>query len=169
MRGRPLPEPVPKGARPTSSRVREALFSIVGHDLVGLRILDAFGGSGLLGFEAASRGASVTVVERNGRSLSAIRRSAVALGLDMELLRGDVLRLSTTFDRFDGVLVDPPYDQDVTPILTALEPVVARWLVLESDESTEAPKGVGGLALERSRRYGGTALHFYRATEARDF
>ena len=73
--------------RPTSARVREALFSVLGQHLEGLSVLDAFGGSGLLSFEAASRGAGpITVVERNRRQVRSIERQAAELGLELREL-----------------------------------------------------------------------------------
>ena len=86
LRGRVLPSKLGPGVRPTTSRVREALFSMVGQDLSGWTVLDAFGGSGLLAFESVSRGADrVTVVERNGRAAAAIRAAAGALGVRIDL------------------------------------------------------------------------------------
>jgi 16S rRNA (guanine(966)-N(2))-methyltransferase RsmD len=135
---------------------------MVGHELHGLRVLDAYGGSGLLGLEAWSRGADVVVVERDRRAAEAIRRNLVALDAALELTCGDVLRLAPQFGRFDGVLVDPPYALDVLPILEVLASVTADWLVLESDAMTAVPHKIAGLALARSRHYGGTALHLFR-------
>lgn len=159
-RGRPLVAEVPVGARPTSSRVREALFSLVGHDLEGRTVLDAFGGSGLLALEAWSRGARVTVVERDPRAVKRIRQNAAGFGAELRILTGDVLRLAPSLGRFDGVLVDPPYALEPGPVLEGLAPLVGDWLVLETDEGTP-PAEVGGLRLERRRVYGGTALAVY--------
>lgn len=160
-RGRALATEVPRGARPTSSRVREALFSLVGHDLSGLTVLDAFGGSGLLGLEAWSRGARVTVVERDRGALRIIRENVAAMGAEVQVVAGDVLRLAGTLGPFDGVLVDPPYAVAPGPVLEALAPLVRSWLVLETDVATPAPE-VSGLSLDRRRVYGGTALAVYR-------
>lgn len=135
---------------------------MVGQDLAGQRVLDAFGGSGLLAFEAWSRGAEVVVVERNGRAATAIRQGAEALGADgVTVRRGDVLRLAADLDPFDGALVDPPYKLPVGPILEALAPVVRHWLVLEADVRTDVPDRAGRLARERVRQYGGTAIHLF--------
>ncbi len=135
----------------------------MGQDLTGLTVLDAFAGSGLLGFEAWSRGARVTMIERNGRAHAALNRSAATLGAEVEVRRGDTLKLVTTLGAFDIVLVDPPYAAPVEPILAALECAVQGRLFLEADARTEVPAAVGRLALERSRNYGGTAIHHYRA------
>ncbi len=161
-RGRPLPVAVPASARPTSSRVREALFSLVGQHLEGTRVLDAFGGSGLLAFEAWSRGAEVVVVERDRAAADVIRANAEALRAEIGLVRGDVLAVAPELGRFDLVLVDPPYAEPPRPILERLAPLVVDRLVLEHDAAVEPPE-VAGLVLDRRRGYGGTALAVYRA------
>lgn len=160
-RGRVLPAEVPPSARPTSSRVREALFSLVGHDLEGLTVLDAFGGSGLLALEAWSRGAQVTVVERDRAALRRILENVRALGAEVRVVAGDVLRLASTLGAFDGVLVDPPYAMSPGPVVAALAPLARSWLVLETDADTDPPD-IEVLPLDRRRVYGGTALAVYR-------
>ena len=160
-RGRSLAHAVREGVRPTSSRVREALFSIVGQDLQGARILDAFGGTGLLGLEAWSRGAAVVVVERDPRTAREISANAEALGATVEVRIGDVLAVAPELGRFDGILVDPPYRDLPGPIVERLASSVDDWLVLEAEERTEAPI-VGSLEREPRRSYGGTALWVYR-------
>ncbi|MFT4625711.1 MAG: 16S rRNA (guanine966-N2)-methyltransferase [Myxococcota bacterium] len=167
LRGRPLPESVAEGVRPTSARVREALFSIVGHDLRGVRVLDAFGGSGLLGLEAWSRGADVVVVEHHRGRAAAIRRAAgVLTGDDNARFRvevGDVTRAGGERGVFDGVLADPPYADAPAPILASLGPVATQWLMLEQPSDRVLPPSAGALEHSRSRRYGGTTLHLYTA------
>ena len=79
---------------------------MVGQDLAGTRVLDAYGGTGLLGLEAWSRGAEVVVVERDPRTASAIRANAERLGADVDVRTGDVLALLPSLGRFDGVLAD---------------------------------------------------------------
>lgn len=160
-RGRVLPADVPADVRPTASRVREALFSIVGQDLEGLRVLDAFGGTGLLGLEAWSRGASVVVVEQSAAAAAAIRANAAALGADLDVRTGDVRVLCEGLGLFDGVLVDPPYRLEPGPIVERLASQVRGWLVLELDEARPSPV-VAGLTEDRRRTYGGTALVLYR-------
>ncbi len=162
LRGRVLPGRVPAGVRPTSSRVREALGSILQPELAGAGVLDACGGTGLLSFEALSRGAATAViVEPRARTVRAIRASVTALGL------GDRVRViqgrapgDVPAERWPLVLVDPPYDLDPAPILAGLADRVTRWLVLEHSRQRTPPK-VPGLGLDRTRRYGDTALSFY--------
>lgn len=163
-RGRVVRWPVTEGVRPTSGRAREALFSIVGQDLTGLRVLDAFGGTGMLGLEAASRGADVVVVEQRGAVAAAIRRTFEAFGA-AKVETGDVLVVGPRLGRFDGVLCDPPYAMDPGPVLEALGAQVDGWLVFETSVQTQPPLRAGGLELERTRCYGDSALHLYRRSD----
>lgn len=164
LRGRTLPHAVPEGVRPTSARVREALFNILGQDLTGSSVLDAFGGSGMLALEAWSRGAEpVVVVELDGRAAQAIRTAAAKLGASLEVRQGKC-PASAPRGPFDLVLVDPPYAQDLAPILQGLAPRVAGCLVAEH-RSRVTPPQVEGLELLRTRRYGDTSLSFYRPSE----
>lgn len=163
LRGRSLPGRVPQGVRPTPARVREALFSMLRPELEGRTLLDAFGGSGILSFEALSRGAAhARILEKQSRAAHAIRTAAAALGLSdrVRVQVGHVPR-----DLGDGVadlvLADPPYALDPAPILAALAPLTGQLLVLEHARKTPPPQ-VPGLRLERSRRYGDTVLSLYR-------
>jgi len=160
-RGRVLPTPIPSSARPTSSRVREALFDLVGHDLSGQRVLDAFGGSGLLGLEAWSRGAEVVLVERDAAALRSIRANVASLGATIDVVGADVLRWAATAPPFDGVLVDPPYAMDPSPILAALGPLAKAWLVLEGSRQGSSPACPPGLVMDRERWYGDTVLRVF--------
>lgn len=150
------------GVRPTSGRVREALFSIVGQDLSGLRVLDAFGGSGLLGFEAWSRGGAVTIVDKRRKVLAAIRATAADLGADVTVVGADALKLEGLLEPFDLVFADPPYAFDPADTLAALEGMVADRIVYEAHAKTALPETVGALTLDRVRTFGGTSLAFYR-------
>ena len=112
FKGRRLHAPRGRRTRPTADRVREALFSILG-DVGGLRVLDLFAGSGALGIEALSRGASAAVfVDRDPRAIAAIRRNLDAIGVRAELHRRDVLGFvsAAAGEAYDLVLADPPYD-----------------------------------------------------------
>jgi 16S rRNA (guanine966-N2)-methyltransferase len=144
--------------------VREALFSIVGQDLSGRRVLDAFGGTGLLGFEAWSRGGAVVIVERDPRTAATIRANAEALGADVEVRSGDVLALARagSVRRFSVVLADPPYRDAPEPVVAALAPLVDDILVLEIASQTPAPDAPPGLTVDRRREYGTTTLVVYR-------
>jgi 16S rRNA (guanine966-N2)-methyltransferase len=114
------------GLRPTPDRVRETLFNWLGQTLDGLRCLDLFAGSGALGFEAASRGAtSVVMVERDAGALRALRSNADILGAaQLVIVSGDGLEyVNATTQRFDVVFLDPPFASELTAAaLAALPP-----------------------------------------------
>ena len=112
-----LPVPDRPGLRPTPDRVRETLFNWLGQDLTGWRVLDAFAGSGALGFEAASRGAAeVQLLERDAalvRSLEAARKRLGASTLAVTGADALAWMARSTPARFDLVLLDPPFDAGV--------------------------------------------------------
>jgi 16S rRNA (guanine966-N2)-methyltransferase len=174
--GRRLTTPPGRGTRPTSDRVREALFSTLDTmvDMSGARVADLYAGSGAVGLEAASRGAShVLLVEADPRAARTARDNVATLGV------GDVVRvvptkveqiLATTPDRpYDVVFADPPYALPaaaVDAMLTAL--ACNGWLAEEAvvvvERSTRDPRvdWVPGITAERSRRYGETTLWYGR-------
>jgi 16S rRNA (guanine(966)-N(2))-methyltransferase RsmD len=116
--------------RPTPDRVRVTLFNWLGQDLSGLHCLDLFAGSGVLGFEAASRGAaSVVLVEQDAGALTALRQNAATLGGDrLVVMRADALEFATLAARqdrrFDLVFLDPPYRQGWLDRLWPLLPAI---------------------------------------------
>ena len=157
----------PKGSRtrPTTDRVREALFNLLGArlDLGGAVVLDLFAGSGALGLEALSRGAArATFVERHGPTLALARRNAAALDVESQcaFVRADamVALRRGTLGPADLVLADPPYDLDGLPDLPALAlPALAPdgLLALEHDARHDFQDRAGWLL---SRTYGGTVV-----------
>lgn len=136
------------GLRPTPDRVRETLFNWLGQDLSGLVCLDLFAGSGILGFEAASRGAErVTLVERDPRVFARLRQNAEALGDGrLEVVRADALEFLASAvrqeRRYDLVFLDPPYRQDwlgrLWPLLPPIMSANAR-LYAEAEETVDPP------------------------------
>jgi 16S rRNA (guanine(966)-N(2))-methyltransferase RsmD len=175
-RGRKLVAPSGRDVRPTSDRVREALFSSLGAVVEGARVLDLFAGSGALGLEALSRGAASAVfVDSSVRALDAVRRNLEATGFAerAQVVRGDALRvldrLGSGTERFDLVFVDPPYRSDLR--VSAPERLAARGLlgpgarvVLEHAAGADPPT-IAGLRIIASKRYGGTALTVMEAPE----
>jgi len=164
----------PKGAsttRPTSDRVREAIFSMLG-GLEDARVLDLFAGTGALGIEALSRGAARAVfVERDGAALAALRANLRALGLgeeQAEVRRGEALAALRTAraraETYDLVLIDPPYRRagemggELSPALAPLLSEQAR-VVVESDR--RAPLELPW-EIEKERRYGDTTITIHR-------
>jgi 16S rRNA (guanine(966)-N(2))-methyltransferase RsmD len=165
-RGRVVTDRVPDGVRPTSSRVREALFSVIGPDLTGTSMLDAFSGTGLMALEAWSRGARVTAVERQPAVFRQLEGHLRALGSDIVAVQGDVLCVLSDEVAFDGVFADPPYADAIGPILSALAPRARDWLVVEQDARATLPLRWDGMVCDRPRRYGDTALWVYRRVSA---
>ena len=173
--GRRLRTPTGESTRPTSDRVREALFSsleaLLG-SVQGLRFLDLYAGSGAVGLEARSRGAGVvTCVEQDRRTAALVRDNARSLGLDVEVVAGAVGRHLAHPPRtpYDVVFADPPYavpDEEITAMLAAL--VDGGWLapdalvVVERSRRTREFDWVEGITAERSRRYGETTLWYGR-------
>lgn len=169
--GRRLHVP-PSGTRPTSERVREALFSsLTAAGIVdGARVLDLYAGSGALGIEAASRGAAhVVLVESDRRAAGVARRNVAELDL------GGVVRVSTATVRahlaqppslpYDLVLADPPYDLADADLTAALAALAGGWLapgalvVVERSRHSGDVHWPEGLEHLRSGRYGDTTLH----------
>lgn len=162
LRGRVVPGRPGPGVRPTSSRVREALFNVIGQDLHGRSVLDAFGGAGLLSFEAASRGAGpVTVVERDRSAAQAIRAAARALGVQVEVVQGDAARVLGGNQGWDLVLLDPPYREDPAAWIHRAAPRVRWRLVVEHSARSQVPPVSGPIELLRLKRYGDTSLAVY--------
>jgi 16S rRNA (guanine966-N2)-methyltransferase len=170
-RGRRLVTPPGDGVRPTTDRVREAVFNALGsldvlHDA---QVLDLFAGSGALGVEALSRGAAgVHFVDSSGASLRAVRANLAACGFESaaEVVRGDAMAQVAALDdagrRFDLALLDPPYAFDDWPTLLARVP--AEVLVIESDRPVAVDPHAEVL---RERRYGGTVVIIARRTGPR--
>jgi 16S rRNA (guanine966-N2)-methyltransferase len=169
-RGRVLRGSVPPGVRPTSARVREAVFDVLGHDLSGASFLDAFGGSAMMAFEAWSRGAErVVVCEQAPRTVAWIREQARALGAPLEVLPGDVLARARAglLDRFDLVFADPPYALVPDLFVPTLADFAAQ-LVVEAQRGASMPERAGGLMRGRLRQYGGTVVCVYGPGECLD-
>ena len=168
--GRRLRAPLGRDTRPTSDRVREALFSMLG-PLDGERVLDLYAGSGALAIEALSRGAaSATLVERDAPAVAVIRANLEALALgpeEAQVVAGPAqaaLRdASRRGDTYDLVLLDPPYRDAATlgrELSQALPAVLApeARVVAESDRRTPLELG---LPVVRERRYGDTLIRIH--------
>jgi 16S rRNA (guanine966-N2)-methyltransferase len=160
-RGRRLPAKLPASVRPTSDRVREAIFDILGSrgGVDGLTVVDLFCGSGALGVEALSRGAaSSTFVDLDPDALAAVRQNLEAVGLDGEpatLVRAALPGWleGAAAGPFDLALCDPPYKFEEWPALLAA--LRADTVVMESSEPIVVPEA---WVIARERRYGGTLV-----------
>ncbi len=169
--GRTLRAPAGASVRPTSDRVREAVFSMLG-ELDGAIALDLFAGSGALGIEALSRGAARAVfVERNARAATVLAANLAALGLGpevAELRREDALRAVQSAgeraETYDLLFIDPPYreagvwSRELSASLPALLATGAR-IVVESDRRAVLELDAN---VERERRYGDTTIRIHR-------
>lgn len=163
--GRSIAVPPGTGTRPTSDRVREAVFGRLDAwgAVDGARVLDLFAGSGALGIEALSRGAArVTFVDADPRALTVVRANLAATGLaaDAEVVRSDAVRfLAGAPGRFDVALLDPPYRFDDEAWASLLARLGAELAVVESDRDVDPG---AGWELLRRRRYGATVVALAR-------
>jgi 16S rRNA (guanine966-N2)-methyltransferase len=180
--GRRLKAPAGRVTRPTSDRVREAVFAMLG-ELDGVRVLDLFAGTGALGIEALSRGAgSAVFVERDASVVRVLSANIEALGIDpqtAQVRRADALEAlhaaRTREETYDLVFIDPPYGR-ARPAPSASPSSAERWgpalsailpallspgarVVVESDRRAPLELEV---ALERSKRYGDTSITIRR-------
>ena len=170
--GRRLQVP-PRGTRPTSDRVREALFSSLEAliDLDGARVVDLYAGSGALGFEALSRGAAqATFVESDRRAAEVLKANAAALGLpgaEVVHRTAEAVAAGPAEHPCDVVFADPPYAVTGDELHRVLAALVANgWtadgtlVVVERAARDAEPIWPGPLESLRTKRYGDTALHW---------
>jgi 16S rRNA (guanine966-N2)-methyltransferase len=166
------------GTRPLADRVKQTLFAVLEPDLDGARVLDLFAGSGAAGIEALSRGAaSATFVEKDAGAVAVIRSNLTATHLEdrATVIPADVRRWldGGPFSApFEIVVVDPPYAE--TGLLAAVLTALGRPDGPLADEARvvakhfwrdRPPERIGMLAVERERRFGETALTFYRRSK----
>lgn len=166
--------------RPTTDRVREAVFSVLAdwartlggpaeEQLAGLSFLDLYAGSGALAIEAMSRGAARAVaVDSASAAVAAIRANAQAAGLDIAVARASVsefLKKSAPAP-FDIVWLDPPYHLTAKAVDDALALLIPGWVApggmvaVERSARDQEPNWPAGLVLHSSKRYGETVVHF---------
>ena len=176
LRSRPLRARIPTGTRPTSDRLRETLFNILGPRVIESVFLDAYAGTGAVGIEAISRRArSVCFVESSEAAVAAIRANLASLDLseglrvvstDLEQAIGVFLRESV---RFDLVFLDPPYEHgelygtDLARLGSESLLMPGAWVVVEHSATIELPETVGRLRRLKARMQGSSILTFYEA------
>jgi 16S rRNA (guanine966-N2)-methyltransferase len=173
--GRRLQTPPGSSTRPTSDRVREALFSRLEHRglLEGTNVLDLYAGSGALGLEAASRGAAlVLLVESHKAAVKVIRANVAVVGHPGVRVLSDTVERALAAGppagtRMDLVLLDPPYDVSEDALAAVLAALVEQqWLapeafvVVERSSRSPQPTWPEGLELSGEKRYGETAVWF---------
>jgi 16S rRNA (guanine(966)-N(2))-methyltransferase RsmD len=168
--GRRLAAPPGSATRPTSDRVREALFSILGDRVAGAAVLDLFAGSGALGLEALSRGAGrATFVDEAPAAIRAIRANLDAVGGEAEVVRADALRWLRTASRlpreYDLVFLDPPYRRAASlgeHLSEGLAPVLAPAALVVAEADRRSPLDLQIPVIDE-RRYGDTLIRIHAA------
>jgi 16S rRNA (guanine(966)-N(2))-methyltransferase RsmD len=172
FKGRRLKAPTWPGLRPTSDKLRETLFNVLGPRVVDARVLDVYAGTGAIGIEALSRGAAhVTFVESDRRARALIAANlalcAVETGYTIEPMSAtqafSALPTSAAFVPFDFILLDPPYAQPPAQSLDGVDRVLAASgvVVLEHARRVPVPDRHGRLARARDLVSGDSALAFY--------
>lgn len=150
------------GTHPMGARERLALFNMIFDALPGATVLDAYAGSGALGIEALSRGASkVVFVEKSPKAIRVIRENLHTLGVEgeTEVVVGDVVNF-TTSEHFDIILADPPYDSFEAEGAKSLVRFLKEGGIMALSHPGEAPV-FGELKLEKSRSYAGATISVY--------
>jgi len=161
--------------RPTSSKVREAVFNILGHDMTGIKVLDLFAGTGILGIEALSRGAEAAVfMDKSDKAIKVIIKNLALCGYDdiSRVLKRD-LTVRSAFESlaakgdFDLVFIDPPYRKGIIPpvlmMLSDCGILSGRaFVVTESSKNDPLPERSGKLLLSDTRIYGETRIDIFR-------
>lgn len=174
VKGRILSTPKGLLIRPTSDRVRQAIFNILGQDLSGLSVLDIFSGTGSLGLEALSRGAGYAVfIDRLRESIDLIKKNIDLCGyrdsgmaLRWDLARGIPWGHPLLMKQFDLVFLDPPYSKNLaTPILAGFSKGKrlsnGARVVVESGKAASLPLSFPRLEMVDARVYGDTKINIY--------
>jgi len=177
-RGRHIISPKGMDIRPTSDIVREAIFNIIGQDLSGLSVLDLFAGTGSLGIESLSRGATRAVfIDHSQKAVTLIKKNLSSLGfsplsriIKKDLSKGMPLNHELMNQIFDLVFLDPPYGRHHVPLLLKgllknilLSPT--SLIVAESSKNDNMPYSFGNFTATDTRSYGDTKISVY-ANEA---
>lgn len=172
-RGRKLTAPKGIHTRPTTDRVKEALFNILGDRVTDARVLDLFAGTGALAIEALSRGAAQAVLlDNDPQAIKAIQQNLALTGMTpmVKLIGQDVWQFIKSHQAFppvfDIIFMDPPYEKGFE--VRAMELITQPcWLaksgliIAETSKKTEMPLEVGVFRLFRQEKYGDTFLNFY--------
>ena len=162
--------------RPTSDRVKEAIFSILQFDVAGSTVLDLFAGSGQLGIEALSRGASLCIfIDNSRRAQEIVKENLKNTGLfsKARVVAAEYASfLASTRDSFDIALLDPPYHKEILPAaLDLLTPKMSDRGIIVCEHATDEklPETCGGFVLAKQHKFGKIMLSVYRrAVKAAD-
>lgn len=168
-RGKRLATLEGNAVRPTSQRVKEAVFSVIQFDIEGRRFLDLFAGSGSMGIEALSRGAkSAFFIDNSQQSLNTVKQNVEFCGLsDSAVIKKSDYAdfLSTTAETFDIAFLDPPYKLGVLKdALVKTSAVMSDYgiIICEHPEDVRLPETVNGFSLNKKYRYGKIYISLYR-------
>ena len=170
-KGTKLKTPRGMAVRPTGDRVKESLFNILGSRVIDARVLDLFAGTGNLGLEALSRGAShTTFVEQSHVSIALIRENAALTKLQdhIRIVKGNVLTILNRLEgQFDLIFCDPPYNQAlVSKVLIQLDQAAiladGGLLVIEYSQHEQVEEALNQLQLVRMERFGETCIGFWK-------
>jgi 16S rRNA (guanine966-N2)-methyltransferase len=165
LKGRRLQSPKWSGLRPTSDKLRETLFNILGASVTDARVLDGYAGTGAVGIEALSRGArEVVFVERDRRAAALVEENLERCGVSegYVIIRAEFTR-ETVPGGFDLIVLDPPYDEEPSAALEAAGALAAPTglVVLEHARRQAPPERAGPLERRRTVVSGDSALSFY--------
>jgi 16S rRNA (guanine966-N2)-methyltransferase len=160
--------------RPSSDRVKEAIFNLIGQDITGAKVLDLFAGTGSLGIEALSRGALRTLfIDNSQQSIKLIKKNLTLCGyessgfvLKRDLTRGLPRRYPQMKKKFDLIFIDPPYRKNfILPILKELSDrkslISPSVVIAETSRIDNLPAVLGKLELVKIRIYGETKINIY--------
>ena len=173
-KGRTLASPKGMDIRPTTDKVREAIFNIIGQDMSGLYVLDLFAGTGIFGIETLSRGAQHAVfVDNSQQALKLIRKNLVTCGFENSgtVLKRDLKKSATLShpvlqQRFDLLFLDPPYRKDMLiPLLEKISTADilsnGSRVLVELSKHEILPNSFGNLKAADCRLYGDTMINIY--------
>lgn len=164
-KGRKITAPDENITRPTLSKVRmgvfNILYSMIG-EFEGKTFLDVFGGSGIMGLEALSRGFSeVKIFEKNIKAVKVIKQNYALIGIKPDIIIGDSLKLIEKTDKvFDIAYIDPPYESGIYEQIFAKLNGKAKILIAEHSEVID----IKDLELIKTKNYGGKSVSFYKST-----
>jgi 16S rRNA (guanine(966)-N(2))-methyltransferase RsmD len=169
LRGRKLLTPEGREVRPTSDKVKGAIFSMLGEDVQDANVLDLFSGTGNLGMEALSRGARHCIFcDNNRNSIRLLRENLSLLKLEdrATVLMGD-FRRGMKYDKIDLIFADPPYGRGycikvLDAVAEGARLTVGGVLILEHGDGESLPQQITGLSHEKEKRYGRTRIDIYR-------
>lgn len=178
LKGRSLFVPSGLDVRPTTDKVRQAIFNILSHETPGARALDLFAGTGSLGIEALSRGArSAVFVEKSSVSINCLKRNLEKLNLNSSVWQSDwrsaLAKLRQAGETFDLIFADPPYGEIssetiAAEIVSTAEPALLASegiLIIESDKQEQPATS---LTVLKQRDFGHTRVTFYASVPAVD-